>query len=401
MAEAITGHQHTIWLPTTAFKLDQTDTRRSITVCCPLVCHCRNAASQSAADLPEAVLVSILQHVDLKHRLSCSLVCKAWAAAVSCTTADIQHSLYHVSQCQHLQTWLRQCGEQVQGIVLRVNYAGLVDYAGLFGRFSDLPELELPCSKLTQLQRLSLMHMWPLLHTGHARATTRSSRSKARSLSYPAAADSHAGPAGGAATALLPQLQQLRLESCSVLQQHFLQLSKLTSLLSFELRYTHVFVKSRKRILSDQEHCAALQSVLQHLTQLTKLSLAALSCCSAVDKTAAVQTLAPISNMQGLQSLTLDEQACPYFDDLLPVLPTGLAALDLDGGDITPAPTAMQAISRLANLQELVLTDVWFDPKVCDTMHDAGLEACCCGRTYLSHSRVLRNLGRCCLTRIC
>jgi hypothetical protein len=93
-----------------------------------------------------------------------------------------------------------------------------------------------------------------------------------------------------------------------------------------------------------------------------------------VSKSVSVQALAPISNMQGLQSLTLGEQACPDFDDLLPVLPPGLTPLHLGEAVITPEPTALQSFSRLGNLQELVLTDVWLDPQVCHgTLHTHSL----------------------------
>jgi hypothetical protein len=145
------------------------------------------------------------------------------------------------------------------------------------------PELELPCCKLTQLQHLSLRGISPQLHTGQAFVTTRSSRSKAHCLSYPAAAVSHAAAAAGAATGLLPQLQHLSLDSCAVQQQHFMQLTQLTRLSSFEYRNVRLVGRLRTTYISYLNQHRNVGFVLQHLTQLTTrcplLLSAALTVC--------------------------------------------------------------------------------------------------------------------------
>lgn len=176
-----------------------------------------------AAGLPDAVLPLILQHIPLWRRLtSCVLVCKAWHEAVASTTADVDHQLWDPPQCQQLQAWLQHWAGQV--VSMQLSAGGDMQY--------ERPPIELPCCKLSQLERLSVSDLELQLHTGQAYVSTRSSRSRTRSLSYPAAA-SRAGPASG--TGCLPKLQQLKLVACSMMVQHFLQLSKLTALDSLHL----------------------------------------------------------------------------------------------------------------------------------------------------------------------
>lgn len=308
----------------------------------------QNAPAAELPALPDAVLTTILQHIPLWQRLTvCTLVCKAWAAAVASTTADVDHQLWYPPECQQLGVWLQQWAAQVVSMQLS---------AGDDWEYERLP-IELPCCKLSQLERLSVTDLMLQLHTGQAHVSTRSSRSRTRSLSYPAAAVVRAGPASS--TAFLPKLQQLKLVGCGMTVQHFLQLSKLAALDSLQLEGMSLFTRANRHVNSVDE---PLQAVLQQLTSLSSLTLTDMA-VQDVDSTASA--LAPISNMQHLQRLSLDYKVCPDFTPLLPILPASLTGLELDGEmDMSRDAEHEQALGRLSGLQELVLMGVWLDPQV-------------------------------------
>lgn len=324
--------------------------RIGILLCLHAVSACRKVEQQdvpAAAELPDAVLAQILQHIPLWQRLStCTLVCKAWQAAVTSTTGDVDYKLCCVRERQHLQAWLQQCGEQVVSMELTAT----------IGMRREGLSFELPCGKLSQLESLSASALVLQLHSGRTHVSTRSSRGGTRSVSYPTAALGRAGPTSG--TGFLPKLQQLKLEACSMLAQHFVQLSKLTALDSLHVDSLRLWTHTNKPVRATNR---ALQTVLQQLTKLSSLTLIDLA-VGADDATASA--LAPISSMQHLQYLVLDDETCSNFAALLPVLPTSLAVLQLNGVDITLPLEHMQAFSRLGSLQELMLTGVFMDPQV-------------------------------------
>jgi hypothetical protein len=81
----------------------------------------RPAAPQQIPELPEAVVVCILQHVQLRQRLtSCALVCRAWAAVAATTApADIELRLDSTRRTVGLEDWLSNHGGVVVGLDTR------------------------------------------------------------------------------------------------------------------------------------------------------------------------------------------------------------------------------------------------------------------------------------------
>jgi hypothetical protein len=101
----------------------------------------------SAAALPVALWAKILQHVPQQHRLTqCALVCAACAAGAAQATVHLVHTVQQPDAAQALQSWLAlHAGE-----ILTIKMTGKVSYS------KPKLQLQLPLSKLTQLQHLQL-----------------------------------------------------------------------------------------------------------------------------------------------------------------------------------------------------------------------------------------------------
>lgn len=286
---------------------------------------------QSVPELPDAVLGTIFQHVPLKQRLSCcALVCRAWAAAASATTAHLDASV-SASNAQALESWIDRHAEQLASINLHHSYHGI-------------PTLELHCSKLTQLQQLVVSSLINLqLHTGQPARSTRSSRRSSTSTS----------------TLLLPHLRDLQLHGCSYPLQHLKQLSKLTALTSLYLGSAYVLqTPYSQKVASADAVQSTLSSVLSQMHCLRKLAFGKSSFLM-WHKTQhpAVRHL---SSMQSLESLQIMHR-CPAFETFLPHLPSSITALLLSDTEVTGE---LQAATRLTALRHFELNAAEMDPGV-------------------------------------
>jgi hypothetical protein len=153
--------------------------------------------------------------------------------------------------------------------------------------------------------------------------------------------------------------------------QHFLQLSKLTGLSSLQidtlLLYATLTAESAQ--LSPypyQQHlCSALSTVLSGLSSLTELELSCMASCGNGDGDIA-QALGALSSLQHLHRLKIDGQTCSEVVSLLPVLPTSLTVLQLDGMTFASADsyTGLTEATRLSGLRELRVQHSSLDPRV-------------------------------------
>lgn len=317
-------------------------------------------------------MTCILQHVPLVQRLtSCCFVCKAWAAAASSTTAQVDLQLPNEVpeelHLKHLQSWMEACGQQVASICLS----------------SRLPwmegDLQLPCSKLTNLETLSVKGGIKLvLDTAQARISTRS-RSRGQARSAPGAAAGAVStsrvPSAGAAAALLPQLRHVELRDCIIPLRHALQLVKLTHLTSLHLDATDFLPSAvSDRHVSTKQTRTVVTEALQHLRNLSELTLIGLQLpyspevdlpifaegVSGQDTPPGVEHL---SSMQHMQALRIDAAICADGDILLQHVPTSLTTLSLVETDMIPAAAQLQGATRLKNLQSFELFTAVLDPK--------------------------------------
>jgi hypothetical protein len=60
-------------------------------------------------ELPQEVVVSILQAMPLQARLQAALVCKAWAKSATLITTHAEAEL-RPRACQHFEHWLKSHG---------------------------------------------------------------------------------------------------------------------------------------------------------------------------------------------------------------------------------------------------------------------------------------------------
>lgn len=213
-------------------------------------------------------------------------------------------------RCKQLQAWLQQWGQQVTSVDLEYDRAS--------EKQSDKPAtLLLPASQLCGLQTLQLCNFAVDLCAQPSSISTRSTRR----ASARAPTSGVAVPAGAGASAFLPQLQWLQLDSCWMQKDSFAQLGQLTALTSLQLSMTKVFTGA-SRALQPRQFEAALESLLQQLQGLRQLTLEGGSALRHPDV-----ALSPLSTMRRLKSLTLDGNA--FNDETLRHFPTSLTRLDL------------------------------------------------------------------------
>lgn len=119
---------------------------------------CRRAAPSTQPalpELPEAVLISILQHVPIHDRLArCVQVSKALARAAAKAATAVRETtalplvVANPQRCKQLQAWLQQWGHQVTSVDVEYNQASNEESD------TDSRALLLPASQLSQLQTL-------------------------------------------------------------------------------------------------------------------------------------------------------------------------------------------------------------------------------------------------------
>ena len=106
----------------------------------------------SISQLPLQLLAEVLQHVDLKERLSsCALVCSMWHAAAVAATRSISISTWcsrEQAKYNGLHAWLLKHGQ-----------AAAIHSLDVHGRASSNAQLLLPLQQLTALGKLVLKCM--------------------------------------------------------------------------------------------------------------------------------------------------------------------------------------------------------------------------------------------------
>lgn len=348
--------------------------------------------------LPEAVLVSILQQLPLRERLaSCALVCRHWAAAAVLTTADLEAELSSCIRWEHVQDWLHMHAGQVSSIKFSHH-----------GHRSQL--LPLPASRLIKLQQLEVDSMTVRLleipdnpSSGATDEDCSNVSSSAQSgctitscPASPTAEDSDAAPAGastvghfhssaathpvaeGAAlasvpssstsaitassttatsTAILPQLRHVQMFSCNIALEHLQQLSRVTGLTSLNI-YNSTVTQDTSSLApaAEDQLTSAMSDVLQGLSGLQELNMGLMGVLSSL-------ALRPMRNMQGLQRLQLDIPTDNELtDSFLASLPASLTALELKDICVTPSSAVAEQLSRLTNLQVLKMEELDLNP---------------------------------------
>jgi hypothetical protein len=185
----------------------------------------------------------------------------------------------------------------------------------------------------------------------------------AAAVGAPASASScsMAGSMGGmadltAAVTLLPQLQHLKLFSCSIALEHlthFSTVTRLTSLYFFNSTVTQDTISLAPA--AEEDLTAAMSDVLQGLTSLIDLNMGLMGMLSPL-------ALTSISSIQRLQRLQLYiSTGNEHADSFLASLPASLTAVALQNICLTPSAAVARQLSRLSQLQQLELTDLDLD----------------------------------------
>lgn len=339
--------------------------------------------------LPVDVLTKTLQQVPLRERLSsCSLVCSSWAAAAAATSVHLEVELSSCIRWGHVLGWLRA-------------HAGQATSINLTHQGHTKQRIELLCSKLLQLEQLSINNMAvhvceesgdscdnaadgavlqlpvllmeqavvsPLAHDDVLNSSsTESMSAQPVASTHSPAGDSQSGlgppiagcssVAAAARAPFLPKLRELKLFDCRIAVDHLQQLSKLSALTCLEV-YSCSFAEHTHTSALAQEQLAteAMTAALAGLTALQELTLALLDECSML-------ALASVRHMQRLQRLQLilpDDGDDP---DMFPAaLPPSLIGLTLLNTGFVPSPAVSAQLSRLTALRELQLDEADFNP---------------------------------------
>jgi hypothetical protein len=153
--------------------------------------------------------------------------------------------------------------------------------------------------------------------------------------------------------------------------QHFLQLSKLTGLSSLQIDTPSMYKKLSSEATQlfpspyQQHLCKKLHKVLRGLSSLREVALSCMGSCMDGDSDIA-QALGALTSLRHLQRLTIDGQTCAEVVSLLPVLPSSLTELRLDGMTFASADsyTGLQEATRLSSLRALHVQRSSLDPRV-------------------------------------
>jgi hypothetical protein len=351
-----------------------------------------------APQLPDALMDRILLHVPLSIRLTTSAsVCKAWAAAAVRATSSVQCTLKRQDAAHKLpllQTWLQQSGQQLTSL----HVAPKADRVAGIDLHSDdsMGALQLPVSTLSSLKVLSLECLDISLPADAAASTAQrqlqpsnSRRAEATASGTSSASTAPCDPAGSAHS-LLPALQHLKLQHCSLDTIASLgQLAQSPILTSLQLGgvaakdtalpQPQAFMGFVMITREDESTCAnstakfssAIARLLQRLPGLPMLAVQA-------EPPDLLQTTAlhSVTAMQSLQHLSMGFGAVHSNDTLPTVLPPGLTRLELVMQNVVtrtwsggfPNQPGIQAclksLQHMQHLQELDLQLCDLDPTV-------------------------------------
>ena len=221
------------------------------------------APAQQLPDLPEAVVVCILQHVPVRQRLtSCAMVCLLWAAAAAAVPMwDVL--LKRNKHCGQLQDWLVKHG----GVM-----AALTAKGDKWGSWRNWRPLQLPFLQLKQLRilelsrlRLKLPAQAVLIHPGETRTMS--------TCSLVTRSTNRAGRAALAVAVALPQLQELRLSDCQLPIQLASYLLSRTKLSVLHWQYVELHNDCGAEQLAQDQNMSTLWQQLQQLPMLSELQL--------------------------------------------------------------------------------------------------------------------------------
>lgn len=295
------------------------------------------------------MLERILQHVPLKHCLTCcSLVCRAWAAAAE-AASDVQIRPISSENIQLFQGWLAK-----RRVVERLSAKGafLVEY-------TTWCPLQLDFPKLTMLHSLELRRLRVQLSVQGATCSSTIGRGSALSAATSNSADSSISIAAksslsSAAAIILPQLQELELRECQLTNQLLSLLLNSTALSRLQLGEgvwvnNDTFTQPRRleQVLPD------IWQQLQRLPNLSDLHL------HSYHLTAADVT--PISKLQHLQRLTLRAKHNTIAAAVAAVVPAGLTALDVRPLDSCVGSVPLP-LARLHDLQAFTRQECVVEP---------------------------------------
>jgi hypothetical protein len=268
------------------------------------------AASTQLGDLPEAEVAGILQHIPLQERLTCcALVCSSWAAAAAAAPADVDVKIdSNDERTKQLQNWLGKHG-------------GVVTKLAVVGQLHTRPVLQLPVSKLTQLQSLRLCGIKTQL-LGYVVPTRSSGRRKGGSALTGPSSSAAASSVGSAAAAVaLPQLQELSLRHCDLTVPLACQLLSSNTLTSVQWHRVGLHKENQVKYQPQQLMLSMLWQQLQQLPKLSFLQLG--GDLEAVD-------LNPVSALSSLQHLgVFMSRPTDAGAAAVAAAPAGLTALEL------------------------------------------------------------------------
>jgi hypothetical protein len=266
--------------------------------------------------LPNAAVACILQHLPLRQRLtSCALVCKAWAAVAATVPANVELGTYSSETAKQLQEWLDAHAD----VVVRLAHAHT---------YQDAHTWQLPVRKLTQLRSLNLSKVDANMTKDHQtqqqqQQQQQQQRQAVGEMSAHRQQQQRCSGSVGSPTAVLPQLQDLKLSSCLLsaeLLSHLLSATSLT-----KLHWDSV--RSSRDCSAPPVTCSAPPAVsmlwegLQHMTKLSELRL--------LDVDGPGADIATFSTLCSLQKLDVVLRHRSSAAAIAAVVPTGLTSLNI------------------------------------------------------------------------
>jgi hypothetical protein len=259
----------------------------------------------------------ILQHLPLRQRLTtCALVCKAWAAVAATVPANVELGTYSSETAKQLQDWLNAHAD----MVVRLTHAHT---------YQDAHTWQLPVRKLTQLRSLNLSQVDANMTKDHQTQQQQQQQAVGEMSAHRQQQRCSCSGSVGSPTAVLPQLQDLKLSSCLLsaeLLSHVLSATSLT-----KLQWDSV--RSSRDCSAPPVTCSAPPAVsmlwegLQHMTKLSELRLLDVDGPGANALTLA--DIATFSNLCSLQKLDVVLRHRSSAAAITTVVPTGLTSLNI------------------------------------------------------------------------
>lgn len=351
----------------------------------------------AAVQLPEAVIVRVLQHLPLQQRLTCTLVGRSWAAAAAASTTAIDVNIqdaYSRKKCKSMVKWMQQHGQQLTSIKAIQPSSIESPDTGMVVCWQR-GDMVIPCGIATQLSSLVLYGFRLNLDLGDAVLPEGK-----RSFFPPSAPDYRFGPdsdgsgsddgfgydvddlympdkqLGAAAAAaaageapssnaaqapaaapLLPLLQELQLERCQPTVRTFMLLPSLKALTKLQfVDVDYSYLKLGRPPTGHPFGDDIMPQILQQLTLLQDLEISG----SLREGNAAPGlrdgSLDGLSSLQRLQRLRL-EVPRELDHSVFSRLPPSLTALELQGApggdgwlDIRDQPLFLQGLTSLQHL---------------------------------------------------